>query len=75
MATTVITDALVILSTDQHGRVETSDAIAIDGNRIVAVGDVAHRANQTEASKTTCHSENVHLFDMDHMSFSSRHPS
>ncbi|MEY4319768.1 MAG: hypothetical protein RL378_872, partial [Actinomycetota bacterium] len=41
MATTVITDALVIVSTDQRGRVETSDAIAIDGNRIVAIGDAA----------------------------------
>lgn len=41
MAITVITDALVILSANQHGQVETSDAIAIDGNRIVAVGDSA----------------------------------
>ncbi|MFZ4505252.1 MAG: amidohydrolase family protein, partial [Microbacteriaceae bacterium] len=41
MATTVLTDALVILSTDQHGRVETSDAVALEGNRIVAVGGAA----------------------------------
>ena len=41
MAATVITNALVILSVDQHDRVETTDAIAIDGNRIIAVGDEA----------------------------------
>lgn len=41
MATTVLTNANVVVSTDRNGLVQTSDALAIAGNLIVAVGDEA----------------------------------